>query len=57
MAPRDIAEKLYELNEDMDSRDYKETKEEDIKNIAKALGYISDYIEHNCNPVCFGRIV
>lgn len=51
--PKEIAEKLYELNCDMDFRDYEDTKENDINNLTKAISYINNYANNNCSPACW----
>lgn len=57
ITPRDIAEKLYELNCDMDCHDYDDTKEDEIKQLEDAIyevkymaedGYEQDYYMSNC---------
>lgn len=49
ITPREIAEKLYELNCDMDCHDYDETKEENIEQLEDAIYEIKAIAENEYN--------
>ena len=52
-SPLEIAERLYELAEDMDYMDYEETKEQDIAELENVLYWLKAAAQNDMNKDYF----
>ena len=52
-SPLEIAERLYELAEDMDYMDYEDTKEQDIAELENALYWLKAAAQNDMNKDYF----
>jgi selenocysteine-specific translation elongation factor len=52
-SPLEIAERLYELSEDMDYMDYEDTKEQDIAELENALYWLKAAAQNDMNKDYF----
>ena len=51
--PREIAERIYELNSDMDLMDYEEEKEQELSDLENSLYYLKTICQNEYNSNYF----